>query len=88
MLLTVQPTPVTRLHRAIALSYVEDAKAALAELGELSSDLQAYPLFHATQAQFLRDLGRDAEAHAADRRAADLTSNPAQLGLLQDRLAQ
>jgi RNA polymerase sigma-70 factor (ECF subfamily) len=45
-------------------------------------------LFHATQAQFLRDLGRDAEAHAADRRAADLTSNPAQLGLLQDRLAQ
>jgi RNA polymerase sigma-70 factor (ECF subfamily) len=45
-------------------------------------------LLHATQAQFFRDLGRDAEADAANQRAAELTANPAQLGLLQERLAQ
>ena len=88
MLLTLQPTPVARLHRAIAFAYVNGPQAALSQLDELSTDLQAYPLFHATQAQFFRDLGRDAEADAANQRAADLTTNPAQLGLLQERLAQ
>ncbi|MEV5967647.1 DUF6596 domain-containing protein [Kribbella sp. NPDC051952] len=88
MLLTFQPTPVTRLHRAVALSFVNGSKRALAELDELETQLRAYPLFHATRAQFLRDLGRDAEAHAADERAASLTTNPAQLGLLEERLAQ
>jgi RNA polymerase sigma-70 factor (ECF subfamily) len=88
MLLTLQPTPVTRLHRAIASSYVNGPQTGLAELEELSTQLQAYPLFHATQAQFFRDLGREAEADAANHRAADLTANPAQLGLLQERLSQ
>jgi RNA polymerase sigma factor (sigma-70 family) len=88
MLLTLQPTPVTRLHRAIASSYVNGPQTGLTELEELSTQLQAYPLFHATQAQFFRDLGREAEADAANHRAADLTANPAQLGLLQERLSQ
>jgi RNA polymerase sigma factor (sigma-70 family) len=87
MLLLFQPTPVTRLHRSVALSFVNGTQSALAELDELETELRAYPLFHATQAQFLRDLGRDAEAHAADERAASLTANPAQLGLLEERLA-
>ncbi|MGW7681508.1 RNA polymerase sigma factor [Kribbella sp. NPDC054772] len=87
MLLTVQPSSVTCLHRAIALSYVRGTAPALEELDRLD-DLQSYPLFHATRAQFLRDLGRDAEAHAADERAAELTTNPAQLDLLHERLAK
>jgi RNA polymerase sigma factor (sigma-70 family) len=87
MLLMLQPTPVTRMHRAVAVSYVHGPGSALAELDELSAELDAYPLFHATQAQLLRELGRDGEAHAADERAAALTTNPAQLGLLQERLA-
>ncbi|MEV0790214.1 DUF6596 domain-containing protein [Kribbella sp. NPDC050459] len=88
MLLTLQPTPVAGLHRAIALSYVRGPADALAELDGLAGDLEHYPLFHATRAQLLRDLGRDGEARAADGRAAELTTNPAQLGLLKERLAR
>lgn len=87
MLLMVQPTPVTRMHRAVAVSYVHGPSSALTELDELAPKLDTYPLFHATQAQLLRELGRDAEAHTADERAAALTTNPAQLDLLQERLA-
>jgi RNA polymerase sigma-70 factor (ECF subfamily) len=87
MLLTLQPTPVAALHRAIALSYVRGSAAALDELDGLAG-LDHYPLFHATRAQLLRDLGRDNDAHAADERAVQLTANPAQLGLLNERLAR
>lgn len=88
MLLTLQPTPVAGLHRSIALSYVRGPAAALAELDAMAAGLQHYSLFHATRAQLLRDLGRPAEARAADERAAELTANPAQLGLLKERLAR
>ncbi|GAA1564667.1 RNA polymerase sigma factor [Kribbella hippodromi] len=87
MLLVLQPSPVTELHRAVATSYVDGPATALADLDRLSDDLTAYPLFHATRAQFLRELGRDDEARTADERAADLTTNPAQLELLHERLS-
>jgi RNA polymerase sigma-70 factor (ECF subfamily) len=86
MLLMLQPSSVTCLHRSVALSFVHGPAAALAELDRLALD--TYPLFHATRAQFLRELGRDAEARAADERAAELTANPAQLDLLRERLAR
>ena len=88
MLLTLQPTPVAGLHRSIALSYVRGPAAALTELDGMATGLEQYSLFHATRAQLLRDLGRAAEAHDADERAAELTANPAQLGLLNERLAR
>ncbi|WP_410792225.1 RNA polymerase sigma factor [Kribbella sp. C-35] len=88
MLLTLQPTPVAGLHRSIALSYVRGPSEALSELDGMATELQQYSLFHATRAQLLRDLGRFAEAHDADERAAELTANPAQLGLLNERLAR
>jgi RNA polymerase sigma factor (sigma-70 family) len=85
MLLTLQPSPVTCLHRSVALSFVEGPAVALAELDQLA--LGSYPLFHASRAQFLRDLGRNSDARQADERAAELTANPAQLDLLRERLA-
>ncbi|WP_350276298.1 DUF6596 domain-containing protein [Kribbella sp. HUAS MG21] len=87
LLIALEPSPVTSLHRSIALAYVRGPADALAELDALAGDLDTYPLFHATRAQFLRDLDRPAEARTADERAARLTANPAQLGLLQERLA-
>jgi RNA polymerase sigma-70 factor (ECF subfamily) len=86
MLLRLQPTAVTRLHRAVAVRYVEDARAALAELDELESALGSYPLFHAIHGELLRADGRTAEALQADRLALELTSNPAQLDLLHSRI--
>jgi predicted RNA polymerase sigma factor len=87
MLLLLQPTPVTKLHRAIAARYVNGVQAALEELDDLHTALKNYPLFHATRAEFLRADGSTAEAHDADQQALKLTSNPAQLDILHDRLA-
>jgi RNA polymerase sigma factor (sigma-70 family) len=86
MLLRLQPTAVTRLHRAVAVRYVDDARAALAELDELESALGSYPLFHAIRGELLRADGRTEEALQADRLALELTSNPAQLDLLHNRI--
>jgi RNA polymerase sigma-70 factor (ECF subfamily) len=87
MLLQLQPSVVTRLHRAVAIRYVIGVQAALAELEDLDATLTGYPLFHAIRGELLRADGRTTEAHEADRQAAELTNNPAQLDLLHRRLA-
>jgi RNA polymerase sigma factor (sigma-70 family) len=87
MLLHLAPSPVTRLHRAIALRYTAGPRAALTELESLAEALDGYHLFHATRADLLRALGCPEEARAADRRALDLTTNPAERAILKDRLS-
>ncbi|SCL19987.1 RNA polymerase sigma-70 factor, ECF subfamily [Micromonospora rhizosphaerae] len=87
MLLHLAPSPVTRLHRAIALRYVTGSAAALAEVDALGDDLNDYHLFHATCAELLRDLGDTDQARAADERALALTANPAERSLLHQRLS-
>jgi RNA polymerase sigma factor (sigma-70 family) len=86
MLLYLAPSPVTRLHRAVALRYVTGPAAALAEVDALAGQLDGYHLFHATRAELLRDLGHDDRARAADERALTLTANPAERSLLRQRL--
>ncbi|MEU4332163.1 RNA polymerase sigma factor [Nonomuraea dietziae] len=86
MLLHLAPSPVTRLHRAIALCSVHGAAAALAEVDALEHDLVSYGLWHATRAELLRELGEAEQARACDERALDLTANPAQQALLAERL--
>ncbi len=86
MLLHVAPSPVTRLHRAIALRYATGPKEAMAELDALSDALDRYHLFHATHAELLRELGQSEEARAADQRALELTANPAEQAMLRKRL--
>ena len=85
-LLGFTDTPVVRLNRAIALSHVAGAGPALAEVDGLAPDLARYHLFHATRAELLRELGRQAEAREADQRALELTENPAERALLERRL--
>ncbi|WP_203978122.1 RNA polymerase sigma factor [Planotetraspora silvatica] len=87
MLLYLAPSPVTRLHRAIALQYVKGPEAAMNELKDLADALKHYPLLHATHAELLRALGRPQEAWEADERALKLTANPAQQALLEERLS-
>jgi len=85
-LLSFNDSPVVRLNRAIAASHVAGPAHALAEVDALAEDLDRYHLFHATRAQLLRELGRPDEARAADRRALELTENPAERALLKGRL--
>jgi RNA polymerase sigma factor (sigma-70 family) len=87
MLLALAPSPVTRLHRAIALRYSSGPPAAMAELDALAGALDRYHLYHATRAELLRELGHPDQARAADRRALELTANPAEQAVLQQRLA-
>jgi len=85
-LLELMPSPVVQLNRAIARRYLDGAAAALPEVDALGEALEDYYLFHATRAELLRDLGRDAEGRAALARALELTANPAERALLQRRL--
>lgn len=86
-LLRQQPSPVIRLHRAVAVGQVLGPQAALDETDDLAVDLDRYHIYHATRAEFLRRLGRDYEGRQADERALGLTSNPAERALLEQRLA-
>jgi RNA polymerase sigma factor (sigma-70 family) len=86
MLLHLAPSSVTRLHRAVALRYTAGPQAAMAELDELSGELDHYHLLHATRAELLRELGHPDEARAADRRALELTGNPAEQDILRRRI--
>ncbi|GAB3967045.1 RNA polymerase sigma factor [Plantactinospora veratri] len=86
MLLHLAPSPVTALHRAVAMRYVAGPTAALAELDTLATELDGYHLFHATRAELLRDLGQHDLARTADQRALRLTTNPAEQHLLRRRL--
>jgi RNA polymerase sigma factor (sigma-70 family) len=87
MLLHLAPSPVTRLHRAIAVRYATGPRAALTELDALAGELRDYHLYHATRAELLRQLGRPGPARTADRRALELTTNPAERAVLRQRLA-
>ena len=54
----------------------------------IAPELDSYHLLHATRAVVLRALDREAEAAEADRRALELTSNPAERALISRRLLQ
>ncbi|MEV0582599.1 sigma-70 family RNA polymerase sigma factor [Nonomuraea sp. NPDC050310] len=86
VLLHLAPSPVGRLHRAVAVRYAQGPAAALAELDALAGTLDGYPLYHAIRAEVLRALGEPGAARSCDARALELTVNPAQQALLEERL--
>ena len=86
MLLHLAPSPVTRLHRAIALRYTSGPQAAMTELDTLAGVLDRYHLYYATRADLARELGHPDQARAADCRALELTANPAEQAVLQQRI--
>ena len=76
MLLHLAPSPLTRLHRSIALRYSAGPQAALVEVDALRETLDHYHLYHATRAELLRALGHPYQARAADQRALERTTTP------------
>ncbi|HEY3063560.1 MAG TPA: sigma-70 family RNA polymerase sigma factor [Chloroflexota bacterium] len=87
MLLHLEPSPLTRLHRAIALRYVAGPEAALAAVDRIADELGQYYLYHATRAELLRALGDPDGARLADQHALELTTNPAEQDLLRRRIS-
>ena len=88
VLARLDPSPVPRLNRAVALAQLGpgEAERALAEVEALTVALSGYHLFHATRAELLAGLGRDDEAAEANTRALALTTNAAERRLLTTRL--
>ena len=84
-LLTLDPTPVVALNRAVALAEVEGPAAALNTVDALP--LTTYYLFHAIRADLLTRLNRPAEAQEAYRIAQELTGNAAEQHFLATRAA-
>ncbi|MFF8478721.1 RNA polymerase sigma factor [Streptomyces sp. NPDC015414] len=82
-LMSVAPSPVVALNRAVAVAETEGPALALAQVDAL--DLDGYHVLHAVRADLLRRLGRDAEAADAYAKAAELTENPAERAYLEHR---
>ena len=74
------------VRRTLRTPRVAGARAAMAELDGLAGPLDDYYLYHATRAELLRELGHPGQAQAADRRALELTANPAEQAVLRQRL--
>src|SRR5881628_2273744 len=84
----VAPSPVIELNRAVAIGLAEGPAAGLAALDRLDgSALRGYHLLPAARADFLRRLGRWAEAAVEYRRALDLADNVREQQFLAARLA-
>jgi RNA polymerase sigma-70 factor (ECF subfamily) len=85
-LVRVDPSPIVRLNRAIALAEIDGPEVALAQLKGLR--LEDYHAFHATHADLLRRLGRSDQARAAYDRAIELAGNSAETAYLIRRRDQ
>ncbi|TDO49609.1 RNA polymerase sigma-70 factor (ECF subfamily) [Kribbella sp. VKM Ac-2571] len=83
-LLTLEPTPVVALNRAVAVAEVQGPAAALALVDALSLD--TYYLFHAIRADLLTRLDRIPEAQAAYQSALERTPNQAEQDFLRTRM--
>jgi RNA polymerase sigma-70 factor (ECF subfamily) len=85
-LLRLDPSPIVRLNRAVALAELDGPKVALAEIDPLP--LQTYHAYHATRADLLRRLGLSSQAREAYDRAIALTANTAEQAYLSRRRDQ
>ncbi|WP_414945209.1 RNA polymerase sigma factor [Amycolatopsis sp. cmx-11-32] len=85
LLLTMNPTPVVALNRAVAVAEVDGPGAALDAIYELK--MEDYHLYHAIRADLLHRLGRKAESAQAYEAAIRRAENSAERRLLERKLA-
>lgn len=84
----MQPSPVVTLNRAVAVSKVEGAAAALALIEPLAPKLGGYFYFHGARGAFLLELGRAEDARVAFDRAIALANTPAEAAFIRNRIDQ
>lgn len=81
----LDPTPVVRLNRAVAVAELDGPLAGLVEVDRLAGPLDGYHAFQVARAELLRRAGRAEEAHTAYGRAIALADNPAEVAYLTRR---
>ena len=74
----LDPSPVVRLNRAVALAELDGPLVGLGEVDRIGDALNGYHAFHVARAELLRRLGRSGEARTAYSRGIELTGNPAE----------
>jgi len=84
-LVGLDPSPIVRLNRAIAVGERDGLDAGLAIIDTLEPELSAYHPFHAARADALRRLGRASEARDAYDAAIARADNTAELAYLRRR---
>ncbi|MDT0532991.1 RNA polymerase sigma factor [Micromonospora sp. DSM 115977] len=84
----LDPSPIVRLNRAVAVAEVDGPGVGLAEIDRLAEALDGYHAFHAARADLLRRLGRGGESRTAYDRAIGLAGNPAERAYLTRRRDQ
>ena len=87
-LATLDPSPIVRLNRAVAVAELDGPLVGLAEVDRVAPELDGYHALHATRADLLRRLGRSADARTAYDRALQLAGNPAERAYLARRRDQ
>jgi len=87
-LLSVLPTSVVALNRAIAIGETEGPGAALMALDAISPELDNYHLMHAARGSTLRRLGQRDAAKAAYERAAHLATTDADRRFLAQQIEE
>jgi RNA polymerase sigma-70 factor, ECF subfamily len=83
----VDPSPVVRLNRAVAIAMAAGPERGLEAIDGIEG-LDAYRHLHSARADLLRRLGRRDEAAEAYARALDLTANPVEHRFLERRLSE
>jgi len=89
-LLQIQPSPVVRLNRAVAIAMCDGPQAGLTDIDEILAhgDLANYYLAHSVRADMYRRLGRTVEACASYEKALALTQQEPERQFLQERIRQ
>jgi RNA polymerase sigma-70 factor (ECF subfamily) len=82
----LQPSPVVTLNRAVAVSKLKGAAAALEMLDPLAKPLDGYFYYYGVRGALLRDVGRNAEAREAFERAIALANSPAEATHIRQHL--
>jgi RNA polymerase sigma-70 factor (ECF subfamily) len=85
-LMTIAPSPIVALNRAVAVAEVDGPEVGLALVNDL--ELDEYYVFHAIRADFLRRLRRNGEAARAYETAIALTDNGAEQAFLQQGIRE
>ncbi|MER7697404.1 DUF6596 domain-containing protein [Streptomyces sp. NPDC096095] len=90
VLLTLTPSPVVALNRAVAVAMRDGPEAGLALLDALAGEprLRAYPPYPAARGDLLGRLGRDGEAAAAYREALGLAGTEPERAALRRKLGE
>jgi RNA polymerase sigma-70 factor, ECF subfamily len=83
----LDPSPIVRLNRAVAVALAGEVDEGLSLMDELEG-LEGYHLLHAARADLLRRLDRREEAAVSYRRALELTANEPETRYLERRLAE